>query len=236
MLRSNRFPRNASNLHPETVILSKESLHQYAAPAFSLVEMVAVMAILMTLMAAGVSLTSGSGSLSRRTATDMLGAMIEQARTTAITSRSYAVIAIGEPGDLTAGDERCRLGLFKVATWPEHPEDPIKGVLVSRWRVFDTGVVLIGGDVDGLDNPIDQPEITISYSGDKSGTARVHAIVFNSRGGLHYPVGSSPVALRIAEGNYRNGKATPYQHGDAKIVSENRLQIGRVIGRPHRID
>jgi hypothetical protein len=90
--------------------------------------------------------------------------------------------------------------------------------------------------VDGLDNPIDQPEITISYSGDKSGTARVHAIVFNSRGGLHYPVGSSPVALRIAEGNYRNGKATPYQHGDAKIVSENRLQIGRVIGRPHRID
>jgi hypothetical protein len=93
-----------------------------------------------------------------------------------------------------------------------------------------------GGDVDGLDNPMDQSELTISYGGDQPGTVQVHAIAFNSRGGLHYPAGSSPVALRIAEGNYRDGKATPYQRGDSKIVSENCLQIGRVIGRAHRID
>ena len=166
----------------------------------------------------------------------MLAAMIEQARTTAITSRSYVVIAIGESSDFPAGDERCRLGLFKVETWPDQPADPIRGVLMNRWRFLETGVVLMGGVVDELDNPMDQPEITISYGGNKPGTARVHAIAFNSRGGLHYPVGSSPIALRIAEGNYRMGQATPYQRGDAKIVAENRLQIGRVIGRAHRID
>lgn len=218
------------------MILSKKSWRQYAIPAFSLIEMVAVIAILMTLIAAGVGLTNGSGSQSRRASTDILTSMIEQARTTAITSRCYVVMAIGEPGDFSAGDERCSVGLFKVETWPEQPADPINGNLMARWRFLETGVILMGGDVDELDNPMDLPEITISYGGNKPRTLQVHAIAFNSRGALHYPVGSSPVALRIAEGNFRNGKATPYHRGDAKIVAENRLQIGRVIGRVHRID
>lgn len=198
--------------------------------------MVVVLAILMTLLVAGISLTNQSNSNSRKIATDVLSSMIEQARTAAITSHSYVVIAIGEPDNYPAGDERCRLGLFEVQTWPDDPADPIKGELMGRWRFLDTGVVLIGGDVNGLDNPMDRPEITIFYGGDKPETARFHAIVFTPRGGLHYPAGSSPLAFRIAEGNYRNGKATPFQRGDAKIVSENHLQIGRVTGHSHPVN
>lgn len=87
-------------------------------------------------------------------------------------------------------------------------------------------------DADMLAGMIEQTRATAIASH----SCAVISIAFNSRGGLHYPVGSSPVALRIAKGNYRNGKATPYQRGDAKIVFENRLQIGRVIGGHHRID
>ena len=71
--------------------------------AFSLIEMVAVIAILVILMTAGVSLMNGTGSQSRKAGTDMLGGMIEQARTTAITSRSHVVLAVAEPGDLPGG-------------------------------------------------------------------------------------------------------------------------------------
>lgn len=210
--------------------------------------MVAVIAILVTLMTAGISLLNGTGNQSRRAGVDMLSGMIEQARTTAITSRSYVVLAIAEPGDLPAGDERCRIGLFKVDMdkWPTGSTSAltVTGSLLNRWQTLNTGIVLIGNNVagvpnpieDGVPNPIDSPEITINYGGAKKLTVKVHAIAFNSRGGLLLPEGSIPIALRIAEGGYRNGKASPNLRGGQKVVTENRLKIGRVTARPYQID
>lgn len=211
-----------------------------AVRAFSLIEMMVVIAILVTLMTAGVSLLNGTGAQSRKAGTDMLTGLIEQARTTAITSRSYVVLAIAEPGDLPATDERCRIGLFKVnEDWPDAAAtpSPLKCTLLNRWQTLNTGIVLIPGDVDKLPNPLDdKSEITISYGGTKNLSVKVHAIAFNSRGGLHYPAGSTPVAIRIAEGGYRGGKATPNERGSEKSIAENRLKIGRVTARPYRID
>ena len=178
----------------------------------------------------------GAGSRARQTGTDLLAAMIEQARTAAITSRSCVLLAVAEPGDLPAGDERCRLGLFKVANWPDAATDPVMGELICRWRCLETGIVLLGGEVDGVANPLDASQRTIAYGATQQLAARVHALAFNARGGLLYPAGSSPVAMRIAEGGYRAGKATPNRRGKSGIVSENRLQIGRVIARPYQID
>lgn len=199
--------------------------------------MVAVIAILVTLMTAGVSLLNGTGAQSRRTGTDLMAGLIEQARTKAITSRSYVILAIAEPGDLPAGDERCRIGLFSVEG-SEAPAslDNANVVLLNRWQMLNTGVVLIPGSVDGVENPLDLPELTLKYGGAKNLSVRVHAIAFNPRGGLHHPLGSTPVALRIAEGNYRGGIATPYAVGPQKAVTENRLKIGRVTARPYRLD
>jgi hypothetical protein len=202
-----------------------------------LIEMVAVIAILVALMTAGVSLLNGTGAQSRRTGTDMMAGLIEQARTKAITSRSYVILAIAEPGDLPSGDERCRIGLFAVeGSEPPTSLDGANVVLLNRWQMLNTGVVLIPGSVDGVENPLDLPQLTLRYGGAKNLGVTVHAIAFNPRGGLHYPLGSTPVAFRIAEGNYRGGKATPYQSGPRKSVAENRLKIGRVTARPYRLD
>lgn len=199
--------------------------------------MTTVIAVLIILMTAGVSLMSGTGSQSRKAGTDMLAGMIEQARTTAITSRSFVVLAVAEPADFPAGEQRCRLGLFKVAAWPANESDPVKGVLMSRWRNLETGIALIGGEVDGVENPLDGAELSITYGTEtKPLTVKVHAIAFNSRGSLHYPAGSTPIAMRIAEGNYRSGKATAFKRGDSGVITENRLKIGRVTARPYRID
>lgn len=207
--------------------------------AFSLIEMVAVIAILVTLMTAGISLLNGTGPQSRRAATDMLTGLIEQARTAAITSRSTVVLVIAEPGDLPASDERCRIGLFRVDVWPETETSPmtVKGVLLSRWQTVNSGVILLGGDVDGVANPMDLPQATVTYTGGgKSLSVEVHAIAFTPRGGLQFPAGSTPVAFRIAEGAYRNGKATANKRAGQATVTENLLKIGRVTARPYRID
>ena len=202
-----------------------------------MVEILVVIAVIVILLTAGVGLLGGTGAQARRSGADMLSGMIEQARTSAITTRSYVMLAVAEPGDLPVGDDRCRLGLFKVEAWPENDTDPLAAVLMSRWRMLETGVVLISGDVEGIENPLDLPETKISYgSGSKARTIQVHGIAFNPRGGLHFPRGSTPMAMRIAEGAYRGGKATPNLRGDSQTISENRLKIGRVTARPYRID
>ncbi len=215
--------------------------------AFSLIEMVTVIAILVTLMTAGVSLLNGTGVQSRKAGTDLLTGLIEQAKTRAITSRCHILLAIAEPGDLPAGDERCRIGMFKVEEeWPDasNTPAPLKCTLLNRWQTLNTGVILLAdGDspnpnpsAAGVPNPLDESEITIAYGGDKNLSVKVHAIAFNSRGGLHYPAGSTPIVIRIAEGGYRGGKAKANERGENKVISENLLKIGRVTARPYRID
>ena len=102
---------------------------------------------------------------------------------------------------------------------------------------METGVVLLGGKVGGVENPLDGPKRTITYGSDaKPQTVKVRVIGFHSRGGLRLPAGSAPIAVRIAEGNYRNGVATPFKRADSQTISENLLKIGRVTARPYRID
>ena len=120
--------------------------------------------------------------------------------------------------------------------WPDTADGEIEGVLINRWRVMEPGVVLLGGDLDGLPNPLDAPVLVIDSPNNHPRVVKLHAIVLNSRGGLHYPVGSSPVVMRVAEGVYQNGIALPVRRSGLRGESENRIKIGRVIARPTRID
>jgi prepilin-type N-terminal cleavage/methylation domain-containing protein len=220
------------------VINHRRTNFKTAQSAFSLIEMVVVIAILVTLLTAGVGLLSNTGAQSRRTGTDLLTGMIEQARTKAITSRTTVALAIAEPGTIVGQDERCRIGLFAIAEedWPDQTTTPltVKGVLLSQWRTLNTGIALIPGAVDRIANPLDLQKSTMNYGGNRNLSAVVHLIAFHPRGGLRYPTGSAPVALRIAEGAYRNGIPTPNSRVDRK--NENRLKIGRVSGRPYLIE
>ncbi len=194
------------------------------------------MAVITILLAVGIKILGGTSSQARKTATDALAASIEQARSKAITSRSTVILALAEPGDLPTTDERCRLGLFQVTNWPASATT-VDAILLQRWQSLPTGAIPYGGDFQGIRNPYDLPELTIRYtSAGKQQQISVHAIAFTPRGGLQWPTGSDPLVMRIAEGGYRSGKAMPDLRGESKGVSENRLQIGRVVARPWRID
>ena len=194
------------------------------------------MAVLVILAVAGIGLVHGAGAQSRKAAIDLLAGMIDQARAAAITSRSYVVLAVAEPGDIPAGDERCRLGLLAVETWPDSPKDTLRGVLLGRWQTLNTGITLLGGAVDGVDNPMDRPRLTIATDTAQHREFTVHALVFNPHGALLYPPGSTPVAMRVAEGCYRGGQATPYRRGDSAGITASCLKIARLTSHSYHID
>lgn len=208
--------------------------HKSGRSAFSLVELVTVVAVLALLMAAGARFLGDPGSKAQKTATDALVGLVEQARTTAIVSRSIVVLAIAEPGDLPSATERCLIGTFKINEWSATAMD---GMLIRRWQSLPSGALIIPGDVKGQRNPRDEPEISLRYSqGKQIIQGRFHIIAFSPSGGLHWPAGSDSVVLRIAEGGYRNGQPTPNPRGSKHSLSGNCLKIGRITARPFRID
>jgi hypothetical protein len=198
--------------------------------------MVAVMGVVLLLMAGGVRVLTGSPAQARKTATDTLISWIEQARTCAITTRSIVVLAIAEPGDLAFNDARCHIGILKINEWPADP-DTLDGTLIQRWQSLPGGVVIIPGAVNGIRNPRDEPELTIRYrAGNQLVQGRFHILAFNRRGGLLWPGGADPLALRVAEGAYRNNQPSPNTRSTKPNIAENHMQIGRHIGRPYRTD
>lgn len=189
-------------------------------------------------MVAGVSLIGDTGSKSRRTASDTLLGAIEQARTSAITSRSQVLLAIAEPKDLPANDDKARIGLFKLTEFDKKTGRG-KGELLRRWEIIPSGVALIGGKASDFRNVMDEGEVTLSYtSGGKNFEIEVHGFVMSPRGGRDWPEGAGPVVVRIAEGGYRGSQKTAEANvrGASREVSEDRLKIGRVIARPQRFD
>ncbi len=206
--------------------------------AFSLIELLAVIAIFAILATAGVSLLHGTGTQSRKATSDLMINLVEQARTRAIISNSHVVLAIAEPADFPVSDGRFQVALFRVDQWPDPATLPleINGKILNRWQSLDKGIVLIGGEVRGLANPLDQPKVTLTYGEAKSRSVQVHLIAINSRGGLDWPLDANPVALRIAEGRYQYGIAIAYRRGEQKKIAENRLKIGRISARPYPID
>ena len=206
--------------------------------AFSLIELLAVIVIFAILMTAGVSLLHQTGAQSRKATSDLVINLIEQARTRAITSQSHVVLAIAEPVDFPASDGRFQIGLFRVDQWPDPATLPLalNGKILNRWQSLDSGIVLIGGKVNGLANPLDQPKVTLTYGEARSRSIQVHLIAINSRGGLDWPLDANPVALRIAEGRYQYGLAVAYRRGKQMRIAENRLKIGRISACPYPID
>jgi hypothetical protein len=195
-------------------------------------------AILLTLATAGAQLLGNTEMQTQKSGTELLTSLIEDARNTALTSRRHVILAIAEPGDLVNNDGRCRLGIFKVDSWPESIDEPIfQAIQKGRWRALEQGLTISGGNLDGHDNPLEAPELALEF-GTKSKplSAKFHAIAFNPHGSIIHPASTNPIVVRIAAGNYQNGKAIPRRRDNNGTLVENKIKVGRVSARPYRME
>ena len=227
---------DSPELNPKLVMSPTQRHPGRGNPAFSMIEMTAVMAIMVILIAAGLNHFSAPASHPGKTDSDMLAGLIDQARTSAITSRSCVVLAVADPDDIPARDPRCNLGIFKIDAVPTDLTETAKGVMITRWRPMEPGIALIGGKLEGTDNPLDAERLTITCETPRHMTFKVHAIAFDSCGKLVYPPGSAPVTLRVARCIYQAGKTVPVRPNPSGSRTEIRMKIGRISARPYRID
>jgi prepilin-type N-terminal cleavage/methylation domain-containing protein len=192
------------------------------AAGFSLIELLVVIILVGALTTIGLSSMTKTAASARRTATDQFAAAIEQARTAAITHRKHVILAVAEPrpGD---SDLTCRFGLFTTDELPEGGE--LEAEQLQRWTVLPDGVVFFEGKVSGFRNLLDENGIVLSWKGGEN-QATVHALAFNPRGGLAWPAGSDPVAVKIGSGTYKDGKPIAAAGG-----GHSSLRIGRVVAR-----
>jgi hypothetical protein len=190
--------------------------------------MLVVMGIIGALTAVGISVLGSSAAKEQKTTADQFTATIEQARTAAITRRKPVILAVArpQPGDL---DENCRFGLFEVDELPASGE-ALNARQLERWHVVPSSVVFLEGRIQDFDNLLDQQEVALSWK-DGQNTAMVQVLAFDTRGGLAWPKGSDPVAVKIGNGHYRDGKPQPVTGG-----GHSSLRIGRVVARPWRLD
>jgi prepilin-type N-terminal cleavage/methylation domain-containing protein len=203
-----------------------------ARGAFTLVEMLAVMVVVGLLMTLGLGMFRDKAR-ARRVAADTVAGMVDQARNTAIRTRREVFLAIAGPGEIPQSGEGsvCRIGLFELSERPDE-NGAAKGRLLERWRPLPKGIVAAGGPVDGLRNVLDESGLRLSCEiGGEEVEATLKGIVFTPRGGMAWPKGSDPVAVRLVEGSYAGGAAvrTRRDGGEDEII-----RVGRVVARPWR--
>lgn len=176
----------------------------------------------------GLSTLTKTAASARKTATDQFSAAIEQARTAAITHRKHVILAVAAPrtGD---SDQNCRFGLFTVDELPE-TGGQLDAEQLQRWTVLPDGVVFFDGKINEFRNLLDDNGIVLNWK-DGQNQAMVHALAFNPRGGLAWPTGSDPVAVKIGSGTYKDGKPISAAGG-----GHSSLRIGRVVARSWMIE
>jgi prepilin-type N-terminal cleavage/methylation domain-containing protein len=203
----------------------------HRAAGFSLTEVLVVMVVIGLLLVAVIGGLQGAGR-AQRTGRDALMTTVDRARTSAISTQRQVLLAVAEPDDLPGSAGRLQLGLFELEDAPDL-NGSVNAKQVGRWRALPRGLVLVGGEVNGLRNLLDEEQLNLTYK-DGQSVVKVHGLGFNERGGLAWPAGSDPMALKLAEGTYVNGEAKVTSRGGSE-AGVDAVRIGRVIARPWRV-
>ena len=207
----------------------------HAHPAFTLLELLVVIALLLLLAGlAQVSMSASPGD-ERRMACDQLIAMVERARTIAVVRRSPVVLGLDSPDGPGPRDAVGRVALFQINAWPCVRDEALPAVKLTRWMPMGRGVVFHAGAVEGMGNPIDAAAWRLEFGPGGGDFIQVKALVFDATGRLVYPEGLLPVVLRLAEARYVGGRTVVWEKGTSGVVAEDWVRVGRHSGRPHWI-
>ena len=203
--------------------------------AFSLVELLAVIAIMAILLAAAVPLFADPSNSARQASREIIKAHLQRARAHAIASGSSTAITI--PVISTGGELGGRaISLFEVektATGykPALDDGGVEKIL-QRWETLPGNFHFMPSSLISSPKPtiVDTPETLLTNHKGKAVTC--HLIVFAPNGQIVLP--SSETNIAIARATNRGNSLTLTQKSDGKPVFEF-LQVNRLTGRSRSI-
>lgn len=204
-------------------------------PAFSLVELLAVIAIMAILLAVAVPIFTDPSNSARQASREIIRANLQRARAHAIASGSSTAITI--PVLATGGELGGRaISLFEVvktATGYEPAKDETGSEkLLQRWETLPGNFHFMPKSLISSTKPtiVDTTETLLTNYKGKAVTC--HLIVFSPNGQIVLP--SSETNIAIARATNRGNSLTLTQKTDGKPVFEF-LQVNRLTGRSRSI-
>ena len=216
------------------------------APAFSLLELLVVMAIISVLLVAAVPIFSNSSNTARIASREMIKAHLQQARSHAIATGNATAVTIPEVGagsDLGARS----ISLFEVEKdetsgdyQPSKATDAsgnptAEDAQIQRWETLPGNFhfltsALISSTTDTLMDHTDR--LATNY---KNRAISNHFIVFGPSGQIVRPVAGKPIRIAIAQATRSGDKLVPTQRGGDRPVFEL-LEVNRLTGRTREVE
>jgi len=204
--------------------------------AFTLVEMLVVIAIIGILLAVGMPMLTDPSNSSRRAAGDVLRAHLQEARSHAIATGTTTSLLFPEYGasDKSGG---ALLGIAEVESQP-NTSSPYKVTkLLQRWTPLPETIFFLNQSIcqSSRKTIMDYPEkITAEY---QKKQINCHYVVFSPNGQIISPQsdpGEPPLTIALGKGTLKSGSVTPTQRTQAGIVFDF-LQINRLSARARMV-
>lgn len=201
--------------------------------AFSLIELLVVMAIISLLLVAAIPAFTNSTNSARQASREIIKGYLQQARAHAIASGNATAVAFPALGsDPELGAHALSLVEVENSTGQFIPVKDGNGndKLLERWgQLSGSFHFLTSADVPALQgNVMDgAPQLTVENS---VRSLPCHMIVFSSNGQIVRPPAGTPVTLAIGQGVKRNGSLTLTDRTGGAAVYDL-LQINRLTGR-----
>jgi type II secretory pathway pseudopilin PulG len=224
---------NASLPFPPTIQSAASRIRSGRERAFTLVEIVVVLAIIMIFVAVGIPLLSDPSNRARQSARDLVRSQFQRARAHAIATGTTTSLMIPDYFSTSGGGRL--IGIAEVEPQP-NPAAPYKIVrLIQRWTELPDTIYFMNHGATGspqatlLDGV---PKIESTY---QQQTINCHYVVFGSNGFITSPPppttdGSTFLALALGTGILRNQKMVPTQNSP-QGPSYDLLQINRLSAR-----
>jgi prepilin-type N-terminal cleavage/methylation domain-containing protein len=206
-----------------------------AHSAFTLVELLAVIAIMALLMAVSVQIFSNTSGEARKASRDVIKAQLQQARAHAIATGNATAVVVplfGSSGELGAR----AISSFEVQksgnTYAPVVDANGNERLLQRWEILPGNTHFVPAAMISSGRPtlVDTPEtLQIRYNGRP---VTCHFIVFASNGQIVQP--ATAVHIAIANASSRGGNLVITEKAGGKPIFEF-LQVNRLSGRTRSV-
>jgi prepilin-type N-terminal cleavage/methylation domain-containing protein len=205
------------------------------APAFSLMELLVVIAIIAVLLVAAVPIFSNSANNARQASREIVKAHLQQARAHAIASGASTAVAIPI---LSSGSElgARAISLYEVeksgANYTPGKDTNGDEIMLQRWVTLPGNFRFLSASQVSSGKPtiVDSPDFLQSTYKGKAVTC--HIIVFAPNGQIVLP--ATEIIIALAQASARGNSLILTQKSGGSPVSD-RLQVNRLTGRTRSI-